>query len=58
MLTDTQFNTSVTGGPRTIGGSMTMNGKNTSLTNSQILSTATEGYGGTITINSKVLNQN
>jgi hypothetical protein len=58
QMTDTQVTTSVTGGPQTIGGSITMDGKNTTLTNSQILSTATEGHGGTITINSKVLKQN
>jgi hypothetical protein len=31
--------------------------KNTTLTNSQILSTATEGHGGTIDITSHVLHQ-
>jgi filamentous hemagglutinin family protein len=51
-LTNSQLNTSASGGAQSVGGSITMNAKKTILTNSQILSTATEGQGGTITITS------
>ena len=57
QLTDTQLNTSVTGGPQTVGGTISIDAKNATLTNSQILSTATQGHGGTITINSNVLHR-
>lgn len=56
-LTDTKVTTSVSGGPQTVGGSITVDAKNTTLTNSQILSTATEGHGGTIDITSPVMHQ-
>ncbi|MDE3041970.1 MAG: filamentous hemagglutinin N-terminal domain-containing protein, partial [Nitrospirota bacterium] len=49
-LTDTQVTTSVSGGPQTVGGSITVDAKNVTLKNSEILSTATEGHGGTIGI--------
>lgn len=49
-LTDTQVTTSVSGGPQTVGGHITVDAKNVTLKNSQILSTATEGHGGTIGI--------
>jgi filamentous hemagglutinin family protein len=58
QLTDTTVTTSVSGGPETVGGRITVDAKNTTLTNSQLLSTATEGHGGTITINSNVVHQN
>jgi hypothetical protein len=58
QLTDTTVTTSVSGDPQTVGGTISVDAKNTTLTNSQLLSTATEGNGGTITINSKVLQQN
>ena len=54
-LTDSQLNASTSGGPGTVGGTIILDGKSTTLTNSQILSTATEGRGGTITITSKNL---
>jgi filamentous hemagglutinin family protein len=56
-LTDTEVNTSTSGGPESVGGTITLDAKNTTLTNSQILSTATEGAGGTINITSPVLSQ-
>jgi len=56
-LTESQFTTSVSGGPQTVGGHITVDAKNTTLTNSQLLSTATQGQGGTITINSNALHQ-
>jgi hypothetical protein len=57
VLTDTQVNTSTSGGPGTVGGSITLDAKSTTLTNSQILSTATEGQGGTIGITSPRFHQ-
>jgi hypothetical protein len=42
-------------GPRSVGGTITVDAKNTTLTNSQILSTVTEGQGGTIDITSPIL---
>lgn len=54
-LTDTQLTTSVFEGPQTVGGSITVEAKNMTLKNSQMLSTATEGHGGTIDITSRVL---
>jgi hypothetical protein len=56
-LTDSQLNTSTSGGPGTAGGSITLDAKNTTLTNSEILSTATEGTGGTISITSPRFHQ-
>jgi hypothetical protein len=56
-LTDTLLTTSTAGGPQTVGSSITVDAKNTTLTNSQILSTATEGNGGTINIASPKFNQ-
>jgi filamentous hemagglutinin family protein len=49
-LTDTQLTTSVSGGPQTVGGTITIDGNAVRVKNSQILSTATEGQGGTIDI--------
>jgi filamentous hemagglutinin family protein len=49
---DTQVTTGVTGGPQTVGGNITLDGHKVSIENSQILSTATEGQGGTINITS------
>mgnify|MGYP003694181891 CR=1 FL=1 len=55
-LTDTLITTSTSsGGPQSVGGSITVEAKNMTLTNSQILSTATVGQGGTINITSPVL---
>lgn len=54
-LTDSQLTTSVSGGPQTVGGSITVDAKNVTLKNSEILSTATEGHGGTIGITSHKL---
>ena len=48
-LIDSQLTTSVVGGS-TIGGTITVDANVVKLTNSQILSTATEGQGGTIDI--------
>jgi hypothetical protein len=42
--------------PQTVG-AITVDAKSTTLTNSQILSTATEGQGGTIDITSPVLHR-
>ena len=50
VLTDTQLTTSVSGGPQTVGGTITIDGNAVRVKNSQILSTATEGQGGTIDI--------
>jgi filamentous hemagglutinin family protein len=52
VLTDSQFNTSTSGGSQSAGGTVTLDAKNMTLTNSQIISTATEGQGGTINIRS------
>ena len=49
---DTQVTTGVTGGPQTVGGHITIDGHKVSIEKSQILSTATEGQGGTINITS------
>jgi filamentous hemagglutinin family protein len=57
VLTDTLLTTSTSGGPQSVAGSISVEAKNTTLTNSQILSTATEGQGGTIDITSSVLHQ-
>lgn len=54
-LTDTLLTTSTSGGPQSVGGSITVDAKNTTLKNSQILSTADEGQGGTIDITSSTL---
>ena len=51
-LTDTQVTTSVSGGLQTVGGNIAFDGHTVSIENSQILSTATEGQGGTISIRS------
>ncbi|MCS6293456.1 MAG: filamentous hemagglutinin N-terminal domain-containing protein [Nitrospira sp.] len=51
-MTDTVLTTAVSGGPQTVGGSITVDAKNVTIKNSQILSTATEGQGGTIEITS------
>lgn len=59
-LTDTQLTTSVSvvhDGPQSVGGSITVEAKNMTLKNSQILSTVTEGQGGTIDITSPVLHR-
>jgi hypothetical protein len=56
-LTDTQVTTSVSGDPQTVGGSITVDAKSLTLTNSQLLSTATEGHGGTINITSPALHR-
>ena len=58
LLTDTVIMTSVSGGPQTVGGMITVDAKNATLTNSQILSMATEGHGGTIDIKSPGLRSN
>ena len=57
-LVDTQLATSTSGGPQSVAGIITMEANKTTLTNSQILSTATEGHGGTIDITSPVLHRN
>lgn len=49
-VTDSQLNSSVTGGPQTTGGEILLSGHTVTLRNSQILSTADQGQGGTITI--------
>lgn len=51
-LTDTQLTTSVSGGPQTIAGKVTVDAHAVDVQNSQILSTATEGQGGLIAITS------
>jgi filamentous hemagglutinin family protein len=51
-ITDSVLTTAVSGGPQTVGGSITVDAKNVTVKNSQILSTATEGQGGTIEISS------
>jgi hypothetical protein len=56
-LTDTHLTTADYGGPQSVGGSITVGAKNMTLTNSQMLSTATEGQGGTINITSPTLHQ-
>lgn len=47
-MTDTVLTTAVSGGPQTVGGHITVDAKDVTVKNSQILSTATEGHGGTI----------
>ena len=54
-LTDSQLTTAVSGGPQTVGGTITLDAKNVKLENSEILSTATEGHGGTIGISTHKL---
>ena len=49
-LNDTLLTTAVSGGPQTVGGTITIDGNAVRVKNSQILSTATEGQGGTIDI--------
>jgi filamentous hemagglutinin family protein len=49
-LTDTQVTTSVSGGPQTVGGNISLDVHTVTLKNSEVLSTATEGHGGTIGI--------
>jgi filamentous hemagglutinin family protein len=56
-LTDTLLKASTFGGPGSVGGSITVDAKQTTLTNSQILSTATEGQGGAISITSPSFRQ-
>jgi filamentous hemagglutinin family protein len=56
-LSNSQLNTSTTGGQGRVGGSTTVDAKKMTVTNSQILSTATEGQGGTITITSPSFHQ-
>jgi hypothetical protein len=59
-LTDTQLTTSVfevPASPQSIGGSITVEAKNLTLKNSQILSTAIDGQGGTIDITSPALHR-
>lgn len=51
-LTDTQLTTSVSGGPQTVAGTITIDANAVKVKNSQILSTTTEGQGGTINITS------
>ena len=51
-LTGTQVRTSVTGGPQTVGGTIGLEAKTVTVKNSELLSTATEGQGGTIAITS------
>ena len=51
-LTDMQLTTSSSGGPQSVAGSITMETKDLTLKHSQIVSTATEGHGGTINITS------
>jgi filamentous hemagglutinin family protein len=51
-ISDSQLTTSVGGGPLTVGGRVTLDSNDVRLNNSQILSTATEGQGGTIDITS------
>jgi len=55
-LTDSQLNTSVTGGPQSVGGTITVDANKATFNNSQVLSTATEGHGGTIGITTHKLN--
>jgi len=55
-LTDSQLNTSVTGGPQSVGGTITVDVNKATFNNSQVLSTATEGHGGTIGITTHKLN--
>lgn len=57
LLKNSQFTTSVIGGPETVGGRIVMGAKHLTLRNSQVLSTATEGRGGTINIRSHVLHR-
>jgi hypothetical protein len=63
ILSDTHVTTSVfvpdftCCGPPASGGTITIDAKNLTLTKSQILSTATEGPGGTIAITAKTLRQ-
>src|SRR5262249_49170540 len=54
-LKDTQITTTTSS---CLGGSITVDAKNLKLTNSQILSTATEGQGGTIDITSPHIHRN
>ena len=51
-LTDTLLLTSTFGGPRFVGGRITVDAQKTTLSNSQVLSTAIEGNGGTVEITS------
>jgi len=51
-IIDSVLTTAVSGGPQTVGGHITVDAKNVTVKNSQILSTATEGHGGTIEITS------
>ena len=51
-LTDTLLMTSTFSGPGSVGGSITVDAQKTTLSNSQFLSTATEGNGGTVEITS------
>src|SRR6185295_6219854 len=56
-MTNTQVTTSVSGVSQTVGGHITVDAKTVTLKHTQILSTATEGQGGTIEITSHVLHQ-
>ena len=56
-LTGMQLTTSSSGGPQSVAGSITVETKDLTLKHSQILSTATEGHGGTINITSPVLHR-
>jgi large exoprotein involved in heme utilization and adhesion len=51
-LNDALLTTAVSGGPETIAGTITVDANAVKVQNSQILSTATEGQGGTINITS------
>ena len=55
-MTATQVTTATSGGPQTVGGTITVDAKKVTLDNSQVLSTATEGHGGTIGITTHNLN--
>jgi hypothetical protein len=57
QLTDSKINTSTSGGPQTIGGTIAVGAKNLTIRNSQIINTATEGQGGTIDIRSLILHR-
>jgi hypothetical protein len=50
QFTDSTLTTSVSGGPATIGGGISLESSVVKLQNSQVLSTATEGQGGTINL--------
>jgi len=55
-MTATQVTTATSGGPQTVGGTITIDANKATFNNSQVLSTATEGHGGTIGITAHKLN--